>query len=98
MKTVIKPLIGRITGLDPGNEYKPLLQKTDATFVDIIHTNPGKLGTPYNSGTVDFYVNYQGFNQGLLDSILMLLFVQPGCPFLAGIIPIDVSACNNNFF
>ncbi|KAK0080675.1 hypothetical protein PV326_008032 [Microctonus aethiopoides] len=53
--------IGRITGLDPagpGFEASNGLDKTDATFVDIIHTNTIKYGIAKPIGHVDFYVNY----------------------------------------
>jgi len=67
---------GRITGLDPagplfdGYDEKAGLQKSDADFVDVIHTH-GKNGVILNLGTmrplgdVDFYPNGGG--------------VQPGC-------------------
>ena len=29
----------------------------DATFVEIIHTNPARIGTAYSLGHVDYYVN-----------------------------------------
>uniref|UniRef100_A0A6B2EF13 Putative lipase n=1 Tax=Phlebotomus kandelakii TaxID=1109342 RepID=A0A6B2EF13_9DIPT len=66
----------RITGLDPARpcfnegEVMTNLQRGDAKFVDIIHTNSGGLGKKDPIGDADFYPN--GF------SILM-----PGC---AGII------------
>lgn len=53
----------RITGLDPA---KPCfnagtglsgLQKTDAKFVDIIHTDPGVLAVEGAIGDADFYPN-----------------------------------------
>lgn len=61
--------ITRITGLDPANLYVPLLKASDATFVDIIHTNPGVMGTNSNSGTVDFWPNKNSL-------------IQPGCPII----------------
>ncbi|KAK0084304.1 hypothetical protein PV325_007299 [Microctonus aethiopoides] len=57
--------IGRITGLDPAGpafEASNGLDKTDATFVDIIHTNTIKYGIKKPIGHVDFYVNY-GYRQ-----------------------------------
>lgn len=53
----------RITGLDPAmpgfitadNENK--LDKSDAKFVDVIHTNAFVQGQVQESGHVDFYVN-----------------------------------------
>jgi len=63
----LKEQIGRITGLDPagpGFKNAPLemrLDPTDATFVDVIHTNAGDLlttfGTTHISGHVDFWPN-----------------------------------------
>lgn len=66
----LKGAVGRITGLDPagptfrylGNEDR--LDKSDAKFVDIIHTNGGNrlwfgghLGLPTALGHVDIYPN-----------------------------------------
>lgn len=53
----------RITALDPALPFfaTPLkdwkLDKTDANFVDVIHTNGGVFGKLEKSGHVDFYVN-----------------------------------------
>jgi pancreatic lipase-related protein 2 len=55
--------VSRITGLDPagpgfltaGPENK--LDKTDAEFVDVLHTNAFVQGTVEESGHVDFYLN-----------------------------------------
>ncbi|XP_067677583.1 pancreatic lipase-related protein 2-like [Haliotis asinina] len=64
--------IARISGLDPaGPNFKDVpiavrLDKTDAVFVDVTHSNAGTLGITTPSGDVDFYVN-GGKNQ-------------PGCP------------------
>lgn len=55
--------IPRITGLDPArpcfNEGERLngLQRGDAAFVDIIHSNAGILGIKNPIGDVDFYPN-----------------------------------------
>jgi len=67
-------LIGRITGLDPASPYfedhdkDVRLDKTDAAFVDVIHTDtrtveflPG-YGTDQKSGHLDFYPN-GGYHQ-----------------------------------
>lgn len=63
----------RITGLDPADSdwydngpYEPI-SKTDAIFVDIIHTDSGMNGAPHSTGTIDFWPN------GGVRS-------QPGCP------------------
>ncbi|XP_026817621.1 lipoprotein lipase-like isoform X1 [Rhopalosiphum maidis] len=56
--------IGRITGLDPagpGFEFAKLqkkgLKKTDAIFVDIIHTSGGSTGIYHSAGHADFFPN-----------------------------------------
>ncbi|KXJ10413.1 Pancreatic triacylglycerol lipase [Exaiptasia diaphana] len=55
--------IGRITGLDPaspgfqGKATDVKLAETDAVFVDVIHTDSDKLGTPDKSGKFDFWPN-----------------------------------------
>lgn len=65
-------LLKRITGLDPANpcfnEGESLfgLQRGDAEFIDVIHTNSGVLGKKEPIGDVDFYPN------GLVST-------QPGC-------------------
>uniref|UniRef100_A0A0A1WGY6 Vitellogenin-3 n=1 Tax=Zeugodacus cucurbitae TaxID=28588 RepID=A0A0A1WGY6_ZEUCU len=54
-------LVPRITGLDPAkpcfNEGHVLsgLQRGDAKFIDVIHSNPGVLGKRDPMGDVDFY-------------------------------------------
>ncbi|EDX02578.1 phospholipase A1 [Drosophila yakuba] len=55
-------ILHRITGLDPanpcfydGNDLEGL-RSGDARFVDIIHTNPGMLGTSKRAGDADFFV------------------------------------------
>lgn len=60
--------LARITGLDPAKPYFDLvskdqrLQNTDATLVDVIHSNSGfiwegGLSMPEPMGTIDFYPN-----------------------------------------
>ncbi|CAN7941578.1 unnamed protein product, partial [Ixodes hexagonus] len=70
--------IGRITGLDPANglftDTVVHLRSSDADFVDVIHTNRGKLsrgktGIDKEIGHVDFYPN--GGSR------------QPGCSFFS---------------
>lgn len=57
----LKAKIGRITGLDPAGplftlaRLKNRLNKKNAKFVDIIHTDRGKFGYPVNCGHADFY-------------------------------------------
>lgn len=69
----------RITGLDPSYPgYDILLKssqpinKTDASFVDVIHTDPRVYGIPFNVGTVDFWLNDRHKSM-------------PGCSFLSDI-------------
>lgn len=64
----------RITGLDPAfPQYYPAIggakaiSEKDAVLVDIIHTDEGRYGTPFSTGTVDFWPN--GGDR-----------IQPGCP------------------
>ncbi|KAJ8712438.1 hypothetical protein PYW07_005280 [Mythimna separata] len=65
-------LLGRITGLDPAYPGYSLsnndghLAKGDATFVDVLHTNPGVFGFLRPIGDVDFYANPGSW-------------IQPGC-------------------
>lgn len=67
-----KRLLPRITGLDPANpcfnEGESLggLQRGDAAFIDIIHSNSGVLGKRDPIGDLDFYPN------GVIS-------LQPGC-------------------
>lgn len=55
--------IGRITGADPSRTLfinSPTysrLDKTDALFVDVIHTDMSNVGIDYIAGHVDFYPN-----------------------------------------
>lgn len=57
------PGIARITGLDPagplyeGQPPSERLDKSDATFVDVVHTNTVLSGYAASLGHVDFYVN-----------------------------------------
>ena len=52
-----------MTGLDPAgpkftNEEKDFrLDESDASYVDVIHTNAGVLGTSQRVGDIDFYPN-----------------------------------------
>lgn len=61
--SLTEKLVPRITGLDPArpcfNEGERLngLQRGDARFVDIIHSNAGILGVKNPIGDVDFYPN-----------------------------------------
>lgn len=64
--------LGRITGLDPASPKFELdelpedkrLNKSDAEFVDIIHTDAGFYGFKMPLGTVDFYPNGGGTQPG----------------------------------
>uniref|UniRef100_A0A0A9W7S6 Lipase member H n=1 Tax=Lygus hesperus TaxID=30085 RepID=A0A0A9W7S6_LYGHE len=67
-----KGIVGRITGLDAARplfvafENELRLEKSDAHFVDCIHTSGGYVGMPYPFCHADFFVNGGR--------------VQPGCP------------------
>lgn len=76
IKYLTDETIGRITGLDPAaplfewpepENLDELLDPSDATFVDIIHTNAGHLGMIRPAGHVDYYPNGGDW--------------QPGCGF-----------------
>ncbi|XP_046664741.1 pancreatic lipase-related protein 2-like isoform X1 [Homalodisca vitripennis] len=60
--------VGRITGLDPALPFFATLKdswkldKEDADFVDVIHTNVGIFGKIEPTGHIDFYTN-DGTNQ-----------------------------------
>uniref|UniRef100_A0A1L8DJ91 Putative vitellogenin-1 n=3 Tax=Nyssomyia neivai TaxID=330878 RepID=A0A1L8DJ91_9DIPT len=60
---VVKKSLPRITGLDPARpcfnegEVMTSLQRGDAEFVDVIHTNSGGLGKMEPVGDADFYPN-----------------------------------------
>ena len=57
-----------LTGLDPAGPFFTLvssayrLDDSDASYVDVIHTNEGQLGTSRRGGHIDFYPN-GGTNQ-----------------------------------
>lgn len=59
--------------MDPANPpffpalFMLALNKDDARFVDVIHTDGGLYGIPISSGTVDFWPNGG-------------VTLQPGCP------------------
>lgn len=76
-----KTKIGRITGLDPAgplfDRSQACLSKKDADFVDVIHTNAGKLinfryGLKKAVGHVDFWPNGGSDQPGCLSGILRL--------------------------
>ncbi|KAI5746986.1 hypothetical protein M8J77_009848 [Diaphorina citri] len=58
-----------ITGLDPAlpgyskGQTENRLAPTDASFVEVIHTNIGEYGEDWASGTVDYYINSGGPTQ-----------------------------------
>lgn len=69
---ILNGSIARITGLDPAgpgfDSKKNGLNKTCAQFVQVLHTNPGELGTNEQRGDSNFYANNK-------------TTTQPGCPF-----------------
>ncbi|KAK4887580.1 hypothetical protein RN001_003851 [Aquatica leii] len=80
-----KTKIGRITALDPPKELgSQKLKKDSARFVDVIHTDIDRLGSPTSYGHADYYVNC-GFHQ-------------PGCKQISKILESDTLAdvmCSN---
>ncbi|CAH0726257.1 unnamed protein product, partial [Brenthis ino] len=79
-------LISRITGLDPaGPLYDglisfPGLDSSTASFVDIIHGNPGRLGTSENLGTVDIWPNCgQSVQPGCENNSIIMKPTRDGC-------------------
>ncbi|XP_011342537.1 lipase member H isoform X2 [Ooceraea biroi] len=77
--------IPRITGLDPANRlwypFGCYLAPTDASWVDVIHTDSGEWGTPKSMGTADYYAN-----TGTV--------IQPGCPFNASSV-LSILSCSH---
>nr|CAH0104974.1 unnamed protein product [Daphnia galeata] len=73
-------VLPRITGLDPAYPYfdftnpDEVLEKTDARFVDIIHSNAGKLedgkiGVPLSIGHADFWPNGGSSQPGCVEIV-----------------------------
>ncbi|KAL3889390.1 hypothetical protein ACJMK2_001734 [Sinanodonta woodiana] len=71
---------GRISGLDPagplfeGTDPKVRLDPSDASFVDVIHTNVNGLGIASSVGHVDFYPNRGKEQPGCLDAFFNIIF------------------------
>lgn len=77
--------IPRISGLDPAGPLWSLvnspLSKSDAKFVDIIHTDTTRLGTSYSYGSVAFWPNGGAAHPGCpLPIPLNSMY----CPFFSG--------------
>jgi len=91
-KMITTGKLSRITGLDPASplymmsDHKMRLDKTDAHFVDVVHTDSGKLGLAKPIGHADFYPNCEKS-------------AQPGCrrmvAFSKGRFD-ELVACNHN--
>ncbi|KAK3600476.1 hypothetical protein CHS0354_023577 [Potamilus streckersoni] len=70
---------GRITGLDPAGplftqtDPKVRLDPSDASFVDVIHTNANVSGIGHSVGHVDFYPNGGERQPGCLDAFITTL-------------------------
>ncbi|XP_068703950.1 pancreatic lipase-related protein 2-like [Montipora foliosa] len=79
--------IGRITGLDPalpfftGSDNAVHLDKTDAKYVDVVHTNMGVVGTPDHVGHTDFFPNGGSLQPGCASDPTDLTFTV-GCNHL----------------
>ncbi|XP_071533313.1 inactive pancreatic lipase-related protein 1-like isoform X2 [Panulirus ornatus] len=94
------PGVARITGLDPAGPFfesqslANRLDASDASFVDVVHTNAGRLVTGHfgfrePAGQVDFYVNGGSSQYGcpnfIWDSIVDIITLQPD----------DIDACSH---
>jgi hypothetical protein len=76
-KLFLSILFPRITALDParvgfepGLIFKPV-DRLSATFVNVVHTDPGGYAMNTSAGHVDFWPNYKEFIDGSK--------LQPGC-------------------
>ncbi|XP_015908743.1 pancreatic triacylglycerol lipase-like [Parasteatoda tepidariorum] len=85
--------VSRITGLDPAGPYFqnaiPILRldRTDAKFVDIIHTNAANnfiqgLGLEQMIGDIDYYPNGGNHQPGCLTNVEMLNSILAGFQYL----------------
>lgn len=69
--------VARITGLDPAGPYfyfkgpENRLDKTDAQFVDVIHTAVGSAGHYKELGHIDFFPNGGIFQPGCGETIIL---------------------------
>ncbi|XP_026728555.1 pancreatic lipase-related protein 2-like [Trichoplusia ni] len=69
--------VGRITGLDPAgpcfSDVEPNLRlnRNDADFVDVIHTDAGTYGIHESVGHVDFFPNSGSTQPGCLPALLL---------------------------
>ncbi|KAF5277894.1 hypothetical protein FQA39_LY06046 [Lamprigera yunnana] len=94
--------VGRITGLDPagplytGSSKSKRLDETDATFVDVIHTNGMGLGYNGRCGDVDFYPNGGVKQPGCSFTIFNILYMY-GCSHLRSIDYMIESVNSNKF-
>ncbi|KAK4887863.1 hypothetical protein RN001_004134 [Aquatica leii] len=100
--------LNRITGLDPAGPLysikpsKERLDETDATFVDIIHTNANYLGYTQRCGDVDFYPNCGSFQNGCEFDVINITFAEfivkkIGCDHLRSVDYMIESVNQNNF-
>lgn len=93
VRTTCAAKIGRITAMDPAGPFfqglptDQRLDKSDADFVDVIHTNEGVLGYWGNCGNADFHVNCGTIQTGCPQFGLTLATIQD--------LPLSVVACNH---
>ncbi|KAF2883714.1 hypothetical protein ILUMI_22464 [Ignelater luminosus] len=101
--------IGRITGLDPAGPLYQLkeeierLDKSDATFVDAMHTDHLALGYYGDCGDVDFYVNCGAFQPGcenitLHDDLGDYTLVDLSCEHIRALDYMAESVNSNEFY
>ncbi|KAF5270120.1 hypothetical protein FQA39_LY08532 [Lamprigera yunnana] len=102
VKSICNKTVGRITGLDPAGPYyvgvseSKRLDKSDATFVDVIHTNSLILGYHDRCGHVDFYPN-GGTTQAGCRFSLVNPFQKDGCSHLRSVDYMAESVNSDNF-
>ncbi|KAI5740434.1 hypothetical protein M8J76_003805 [Diaphorina citri] len=66
MNDLVAPFLTRLDPALPGyskGQTENRLAPTDASFVEVIHTNIGEYGEDWASGTVDYYINSGGPTQ-----------------------------------
>ncbi|XP_068720095.1 pancreatic triacylglycerol lipase-like [Montipora capricornis] len=87
LQTKYRRKLPRITGLDPAGPYftgtdaKVHLDKTDAEYVDIVHTNMPLIGTSDHVGHTDFFPNGGSLHPGCLNELSDAVFTI-GCNHL----------------
>ncbi|KAK4887578.1 hypothetical protein RN001_003849 [Aquatica leii] len=101
--------IGRITGLDPAGPLyidttkEEHLYETDASFVDVIHTNGGVFGYIDTCGHADFFVNCGSMQPGCarvdidINGLMNMPMLLIGCPHFRAMDLMVEAVLTNNF-